>query len=443
MAAEPADRGQHPAVVAVRDVDGVGAGADLLLQRRLPPRHPRPSKYPWALGRPASEVWAEIWDDIGPRIERVLATGEATWDEALLLFLERSGYTEESYHTFSYSPLRDDDGAVVGMLCVVSEDTERVISARRMATLRDLGSDPSVRATEAEMLDSAADQLARNLGDLPFTLTYLFDDDGSRTAGWRPAGSPPGIPWRRTLLPARRPRRLAASRKLRDGPRGTDRAGGRPLRRTCRPGAWQEPPTQALAGAAAAAGRRTARVPGRGAQPPPPARRRLPRLRGAGRRAHRGRGRQRAQLPGRTAAGRGTRRTGPRQDHLLLQHQPRIPHPADADPGSGRRPAGARPTGVDEQPRGELDVIHRNGLRLAKLVNTLLDFSRIEAGRMQARYEPVDLRGGDRRTGQRLPVGRRPGRPRPRRRLLRRWTSRSTSTATCGRRWCSTCSPTR
>ena len=47
-------------------------------------------KHPWALGRPAREVWAEIWDDIGPRIDRVLTTAEATWDEALLLFLERS-----------------------------------------------------------------------------------------------------------------------------------------------------------------------------------------------------------------------------------------------------------------------------------------------------------------------------------------------------------------
>ena len=47
-------------------------------------------KYPWALGRPASEVWAEIWADIGPRIDGVLATGKATWDSALLLFLELS-----------------------------------------------------------------------------------------------------------------------------------------------------------------------------------------------------------------------------------------------------------------------------------------------------------------------------------------------------------------
>ena len=67
-------------------------------------------KYPWALGRPAGEVWAEIWNDIGPRIDKVLRTGGATWDEALLLFLERSGYPEETYHTFSYSPAPDDAG---------------------------------------------------------------------------------------------------------------------------------------------------------------------------------------------------------------------------------------------------------------------------------------------------------------------------------------------
>lgn len=72
------------------------------------------SKYPWALGRPARKVWAEIWDEIAPRIDTVLTTGRATWDEALLLFVQRSGYPEESYHTFSYSPLRSDDGTVAG-----------------------------------------------------------------------------------------------------------------------------------------------------------------------------------------------------------------------------------------------------------------------------------------------------------------------------------------
>src|ERR1700754_2622714 len=133
-------------------------------------------KYPWALGRPAREVWAEIWDDIGPRIDGVLSTEQATWDAALLLFLERSGYPEESYHTCPYSPLRDDDGQVVGFLCVVSEDTDRVIGERRMATLRYLGSDPSVLPDEQGMLAFAGRQLGRNLRDLPFTLTYLFED---------------------------------------------------------------------------------------------------------------------------------------------------------------------------------------------------------------------------------------------------------------------------
>src|SRR5580693_1871093 len=60
------------------------------------------AKHPWALGQPARQVWAEIWEAIGPRIDTVLQRGEATWDEGLLLFLERNGYPEETYHTFSY-----------------------------------------------------------------------------------------------------------------------------------------------------------------------------------------------------------------------------------------------------------------------------------------------------------------------------------------------------
>ena len=112
------------------------------------------AKYPWALGRPASEVWAEIWPEIGPRIDTVMSTGEATWDEALLLILERSGFREETYHTFSYSPLPDEQGEIAGMLCVVSEDTKRVIGERRMATLRELGSVSSGVREEREFLDA-------------------------------------------------------------------------------------------------------------------------------------------------------------------------------------------------------------------------------------------------------------------------------------------------
>ncbi len=151
-------------------------------------------KYPWALGRPASEVWAEIWPDIGPRIAHVMATGEATWDEALMLFLERSGFREETYHTFSYSPLTDDDGDVAGMLCVVSEDTERVVGARRMALARDLGAHVTALRSEREVLDAASAQLAAGEALLPFTATYLLDATGDAAVLAAATALPPGSP---------------------------------------------------------------------------------------------------------------------------------------------------------------------------------------------------------------------------------------------------------
>ncbi len=101
-------------------------------------------KESWALGTPAKKVWEEIWPDISPRIDHVLKTGEATWDEALFLILERSGYPEETYHTFSYSPIADDGGKIAGMLCVVTEETDRIIGERRLAVLRDLAAGLSV-----------------------------------------------------------------------------------------------------------------------------------------------------------------------------------------------------------------------------------------------------------------------------------------------------------
>ncbi|MGH7721092.1 MAG: GAF domain-containing protein, partial [Gemmatimonadaceae bacterium] len=137
-------------------------------------------KHPWALGKPTREVWAEIWRDIGPRIQTVMETGVATWDEALLLFLERSGYPEETYHTFSYSPLAGDDGAIAGMLCVVTEETERVIGERRLASLREIASELASTTNEHGVLAAIERAVGANQLDLPFTLTYLFEDGGTR-----------------------------------------------------------------------------------------------------------------------------------------------------------------------------------------------------------------------------------------------------------------------
>src|SRR5689334_23005481 len=150
-------------------------------------------KHPWALGRPAEQVWEEIWDEIGPRIESVLTTGEATWDEDLLLFLERSGYREETYHTFSYSPIADAHDDVTGLLCVVSEETERVISERRLTTLRDLSAALAPVQDESELFVAVGRSLAACPQDLPFALVYRTDDDGHArlaTSSGVPEGHP-------------------------------------------------------------------------------------------------------------------------------------------------------------------------------------------------------------------------------------------------------------
>ena len=136
-------------------------------------------KHPWALGKPAQVVWSEIWKDVGPRIVRVMETGEASWDEALMLFLERSGYPEETYHTFSYSPLDGPDGRIAGMLCVVIEDTVRVIGERQLAGLSRLAAELAGAITKQDVFASIEHGL-QNQKDMPCTLTYLLDRKEAR-----------------------------------------------------------------------------------------------------------------------------------------------------------------------------------------------------------------------------------------------------------------------
>ncbi len=97
------------------------------------------TKHPGWLGRSGRECWSEVWTTVGPMLEGVFATGEATWSEDLLLVMHRNLPREENYFTFSYSPIRDDSGAVGGIFCAVTETTGRVIGERRLRTLRDLG----------------------------------------------------------------------------------------------------------------------------------------------------------------------------------------------------------------------------------------------------------------------------------------------------------------
>ena len=345
-------------------------------------------KYPWALGRPASEVWAEIWDEVGPRIRSVLETGVSTWDEALLLFLERSGYSEETYHTFSYSPLRDDADSVVGMLCVVTEDTDRVVAERRMTVLRHLGSDLTAVRTEEEMLAFTSRQLERNLRTFPFTVTYLFDEDGTvrRAAA---SGIRPDHPAAPAVLSVREEPALWPVAAAARGEAVVVELEGR-FEAPLPTGVWAEPPTHAV----------VQPLPRQGGDP-------YGFLVAAVNRYRPLDGDYRAFIElaaGHIAAGIASARISQTQRRRAeelteldraktaffsnVSHEFRTPLTLITGPVEELR---SRLSGADPQTREELEVVRRNALRLGKLVNTLLEFSRIEAGRVRARFAPTDL----------------------------------------------------
>jgi signal transduction histidine kinase len=359
-------------------------------------------KHPWALGRAAREVWEEIWSDIGPRIEQVMETGTATWDSSLLLFLERSGYVEETYHTFSYSPLTDDATIVAGMLCVVTEETDRVIGARRLASLRELGASLATVTTEADVIEGIRGGIGDNQRDIPFSLLYLYEgeaegegDDGNGGGRIRAqlagaTGIEPGHPaaaveivlgdhdqpWPATAIRAR-PERIVMDDLA-------ERFDGLPT------GAWDIAPRQAVVvPIAQAAHERPAGFLVAATNPY--------------RQLDEGYVGFIDLVAGQIAASLATARTLERErrraealaelDRAKTQFFSNVSHefrtpltlilgPTEdvlANPDTGPRN------------RASLAVIHRNAMRLLKLVNTLLDFSRIEAGRIDARYERTDL----------------------------------------------------
>ncbi|MBD2498989.1 hypothetical protein H6G75_32530 [Nostoc sp. FACHB-280] len=138
------------------------------------------SKHPQFLGQSAKVCWAEIWDVVGPLADSVLNTGQPTWSENLQLFMDRYGYLEETYFTFSYSPIRDESGGVGGVFCAVIETTEKVISERRLRTLRELAANTATAKTVAAAYSIVAETLAQNLADIPFALLYQVEGGGTQ-----------------------------------------------------------------------------------------------------------------------------------------------------------------------------------------------------------------------------------------------------------------------
>jgi signal transduction histidine kinase/DNA-binding response OmpR family regulator len=349
------------------------------------------AKYPWALGRTAREVWAEIWDDIGPLIGHVLRTGQATWSEGLLLLLERSGYPEETYHTFSYSPAPGDaPGEIAGLFCVVIEETERVISERRIALLGSFASLLSKTQTPGEVFAAVENCLTEEARDLPFSLTYLFDPDGKTATRVAATGFDEGhaaapvqvivdgpTPWPLSAI------RASGGPVVVDLDASTSGAAW-PL------GPWKLAPSRALLLPIARQGEnRIAGVFVAGLNPHRPlddAMRNFVQL-----------------FVGQLTAGLSNafayEEAHKRADALAeldrakttffsnVSHEFRTPLTLMLAPIEDMR--ASLPPSAEEA--GRVELLHRNALRLLKLVNTLLDFSRIEAGRVEAVYEETDL----------------------------------------------------
>jgi hypothetical protein len=123
-------------------------------------------------------VWREIWHEIAPMLSQAIGGEEGTYVEAQLLIMERNGYPEETYYTFSYSPIPDDDGTAGGIFCANTDDTQRVIGERQLALLRELAACTAEARTWRQACERGAQALATNSRDLPFALIYILEPDG-------------------------------------------------------------------------------------------------------------------------------------------------------------------------------------------------------------------------------------------------------------------------
>ncbi len=350
-------------------------------------------KHPWALGRAASQVWSEIWADIGPRADSVIRTGKATWDEGLLLFLERRGFREETYHTFSYSPVPDDRGGVGGMLCVVTEDTERTIGERRLRTLRELAARTADHTTSVEnACRGAAQILAGNTRDVPFALIYLLDAEGRLATFVAASGLEPGTPIRPACVLLEGDQSPWPFRDVAESNKPVVVSGLPESLGTLPGGAWPEPSKQALVLPMAKPGQsQLAGFIVAGISPRHPFDD-----------AYRGflellAGQVASTVAGARAFEEEKRRAEAlaELDHAKTVFFSNVSHefrtPLTLMLGPVEDLLARSHTDLPPAATSQLEIVNRNGLRLLRLVNTLLDFSRIEAGRVRAIFQPTNL----------------------------------------------------
>ena len=163
--------------------------------------------HPAALGRPGRDAYPGWWPTVGPLLRTVLECGEPTGVDDQLVMVQRTGFVEETYWTFSVSPVRADDGSVQGVFTVATDTTRRVIGLRHLDTLRALGGVTAVRSpTVDQAVTAALGALATNPTDVPFAAVYLSSPDGpprmAGSAGISPAEDAAALD-RSALLAAR------------------------------------------------------------------------------------------------------------------------------------------------------------------------------------------------------------------------------------------------
>ncbi|RBP44460.1 PAS domain S-box-containing protein [Roseimicrobium gellanilyticum] len=347
-------------------------------------------KHPEALGQPASVVWREIWDAVQPRAESAMLKNEGTYDEALLLIMERYGYQEETYYTFSYSPVPNDQGGAGGIICTNTDDTQRIIGERQLTLLRELATSTLDARTVQSACTQSVGALKSNRRDLPFAMIYLADGSNTSVTLAGTSGIAAGHEAAPATVPLESPSRWPFSEVLtQHQPRLVDLStdfGTLPT------GDWDAPPRQAAVlpiSIAGDSGFNGVLVVGLS-----PYRQYDSEYEGfislvAG------------QISASFASALGYEEEKRRAEALAeidraktaffsnVSHEFRTPLTLMLGPleDALRQPEAS----MDAPVREELQVVHRNGLRLLKLVNALLDFSRIEAGRMKAQYEPLDL----------------------------------------------------
>ena len=349
-------------------------------------------RHPTALGESASDIWAELWHSVGPFAYDVLDNGNPSWNEEFLEIMERNGYREETYFTFSYSPIGRDEDGVGGIFCACTEDTRRVIDDRRLRTLRELGAETAHAKTVNEACQISADVLAHNLKDIPFALIYLFDPDHQQAQLVSTTNLEMGTPVSPSVI------ELADETSdcwslhstLTTGENRIihpliDRFGQLPG------GAWDESPNSAIALPLARPGQETLGVLIAGISPYRPLdddyRGFFDLVTG--------------QVTTAIATARSYEEERKRAEALAeldrakttffsnVSHEFRTPLTLMLSPAEDALVDQDNPLPPPQQQR--IEIIQRNGLRLLKLVNTLLDFSRIESDRISAVYESTDL----------------------------------------------------